>query len=66
MTLLIECLNIKQIKMIQRPLKKDFYSMFKFLLICPTSSLEKNYDPRNTGSMPAVKIFFRLEFDQIS
>jgi hypothetical protein len=52
--------------MIQRPLKKDFYSMFKFLLICPTSSLEKNYDPRNTGSMPAVKIFFRLEFDQIS
>jgi hypothetical protein len=40
--------------------------MVKFLLICPTSALEKIFDPRNTHCMPAVKIFFRLEFEQIS
>jgi hypothetical protein len=50
----------------QVPVKSRYHSMFKFLLICPTSSLEKNFDPRNTGSMPVVKIFFRLEFEQIS
>ncbi len=39
--------------------------MLKFLLVCPTSALEKNFDPRNTAGMPTVKIFFRLEFEQI-
>ncbi len=41
------------------------HSMLKFLLICPTPALEKNFDPRNTAGMPAVKIFFRLGFEQI-
>ena len=43
-----------------------FNSMFKFLLIFPTPALEKNFDPRNTSCIPAVKIFFRLGFEQIS
>jgi hypothetical protein len=40
--------------------------MFKFLLICPTPALIKNFDPRNTTSMPVVKIFSRLGFEQIT
>jgi KDO2-lipid IV(A) lauroyltransferase len=40
--------------------------MFKFLLIFPTPALEKKFNPRNTSCIPAVKIFFRLGFEQIS
>jgi hypothetical protein len=39
--------------------------MFNFLLICPTPALAK-IDPRNRPSIPAVKFFFRLGFEQIS
>ena len=46
--------------------EKGLYSMFKFLLICPTPALKKNFDPRNTTSMPVVKIFYRLGFEQIT
>jgi hypothetical protein len=45
---------------------KILHSMFKFLLIFPTPALEKNVDPRNTSCIPAVNIFFRLGFEQIS
>jgi len=40
--------------------------MFKFLLICPTPALKKKFDPRNTTSMPVVKFFYRLGFEQIT
>ncbi len=38
--------------------------MFKFLLICPTPALEKNFDPRNTQCMPVVKNFFALDLNK--
>ncbi len=31
----------------------------------PNFYVGKKFDPRNTGSMPMVKIVFRLEFEQI-
>jgi hypothetical protein len=43
-----------------------FDLMLKFFLICPTSALDINFDPRIMIRLPAVKIFGRLEFDQIS
>jgi hypothetical protein len=42
-----------------------FHSMIKFLLICPTSALEKIFNPQNILYIPAVKNCFRLEFEQI-
>jgi hypothetical protein len=42
-----------------------FYSMIKFLLICPTSALEKIFNPQNILYIPPVKNCFRLEFEQI-
>jgi len=41
------------------------YSMIKFLLICPTSALEKIFNPQNMLYIPPVKNCFRLEFEQI-
>ena len=41
------------------------YSMIKFLLICPTSALEKIFNPQNILYIPPVKNFSRLEFEQI-
>ncbi len=35
------------------------------MLICPASTLKKNFKPWNTTCMPVVKIFFRLESEQI-
>ena len=35
------------------------------MLICPASALKENFNPRNTTCMPVVKIFFRLESEQI-
>ena len=40
-------------------------SMIKFLLICPTSALEKIFNPQNMSYIPPVKNCFRLEFEQI-
>jgi len=37
----------------------------KFLLICPTSALEKIFNPQNMLYIPPVKNCFRLEFEQI-
>jgi len=39
--------------------------MIKFLLICPTSALEKIFNPQNMLYIPPVKNYFRLEFEQI-
>jgi len=48
------------------PLKmKLFHSMIKFLLICPTSVLEKIFNPQNMLYIHPVKNCFRLEFEQI-
>jgi hypothetical protein len=33
--------------------------------ICPISALDKNFNPQNTKSIPVVKIFVRLELEQI-
>jgi len=39
--------------------------MIKFLLICPTSALEKIVNPQNMSYIHPVKNCFRLEFEQI-
>jgi len=42
-----------------------YYSMIQFLLICPTSALEKIFNPQNMLYIHPVKNCFRLEFEQI-
>jgi len=42
-----------------------YHSMIKFLLICPTSALEKIFNPQNILYIPPVKNCFHLEFEQI-
>jgi len=39
--------------------------MIKLLLICPTSALEKIFNPQNMLYILPVKNCFRLEFEQI-
>jgi len=39
--------------------------MIKFLLICPTSALEKTLNPQNMLYIHPVKNHFGLEFEQI-
>ncbi len=34
-------------------------------LLCPISVLKNYFDPRNTTGMPAVKLIFRLELEEI-
>jgi len=41
------------------------HSIIQFLLICPTSALEKIFNPQNMLYIPPVKNCFRLEFEQI-
>jgi hypothetical protein len=43
----------------------SYHSMIKFLLICPTSALEKIFNPQNILYILPVKNCFRLEFEQI-
>jgi len=45
--------------------KPEFHSMIKFLLICPSSALEKIFNSQNMLYIPPVKNCFRLEFEQI-
>jgi len=42
-----------------------YYSMIKFLLICPTSALETILNTQNMLYIHPVKNCFRLEFEQI-